>query len=71
MSQAQIAHELSELVGRPISADTYRKWETQSAIPHDVVIPFCYLTRFDAYELLSGEPYRLGKVIPFPRRANG
>ena len=66
LSQAKIAHMLTERVGREIAPDTYRKWEGESAMPHDVLVPFAYITGVDAYELLSGEPYRIGKVIPFP-----
>lgn len=68
MTHAQIAAELSQLSGRVIVADSYRKWESDSLLPHDLIVPFCYLTRIDAYELLSGEPYRLGRVIKFPGR---
>lgn len=35
-------------------------------MPHDVLVPFAYITGADLYELMSGEPYRIGKVIPFP-----
>jgi hypothetical protein len=65
-SQAHVARLLTDRVGREIAPDTYRKWESESGMPHDVVIPFAYITGVDAYELLSGEPYRIGKVIPFP-----
>lgn len=57
---------LTERVGREIAPDTYRKWESDSGMPHDVIIPFSYIVDCDAYELLSGEPFRIGKVIPFP-----
>jgi len=68
LSHAQIAAELSELTGRVILADSYRKWESESLIPHDLIVPFCNITRTDVYELLTGEPFRLGRVIQFPGR---
>ncbi len=74
LSQAQIARLLTDRVGREIAPDTYRKWEGESGMPHDVIVPFSYITGTDVYELLSGEPYRIGKVIPFPtpnRRISG
>jgi len=62
----EIAELLSQRVGRHIGWDTYRQWERTSLMPHDVIIPFCYLTGLDAYEFLTGEPYRLGQVLHFP-----
>lgn len=69
----EIAELLTQRVGRTIPWDTYRGWERTSLMPHDVIIPFCYLTGTDAYELLTGEPFRLGQVIHFPteRRKKG
>lgn len=74
LSQAQVAKMLTARVGREIAADTYRKWESDSGMPHDVIVPFSQITNADVYELLSGEPFRIGKVIPFPgqnRRVSG
>ncbi len=49
-----LAERLSARMGRPISADTYRKWETvDSSIPHDAILAFCDLTRLHPYQLLS------------------
>jgi transcriptional regulator with XRE-family HTH domain len=51
-----IAERLTVRIGRPISADTYRKWETiESSIPHDAILAFCDLTKVHPYELLSIE----------------
>lgn len=66
LSQAQVARLLTDRLGREIATDTYRKWEGENGMPHDVLVPFAYITGIDLYELLSGEPYRIGKVIPFP-----
>ena len=68
LSQAEVARLLTDRVGREIAADTYRKWEGENAMPHDVLVPFAYITGADLYELLSGEAYRIGKVIPFPTK---
>lgn len=66
LDKAEVAARLSERTGRNISYDTYRKWEEHTLMPHDMFVPFCYVTGTDLYELLSGEPFRLGRVIPFP-----
>jgi hypothetical protein len=74
LSQAAVADALTQRLDREIRADTYRQWEDMTLMPHDVIIHFCYLVGFDAYELLSGHPYKLGEVVPFPqirRKADG
>ena len=53
----QMAQRLSEKVGRPISADTYRKWESEAMIPHDVILAFCDLIAMHPYEFLSPAPF--------------
>lgn len=51
---SQISDRLSKAVGRPIPADTYRKWETiESAIPHDAILAFCDITKTHPYQLLA------------------
>ena len=52
-SHAQMAAKLSELVGRHIAADSYRKWETDAMMPHDVILPFCDLIKVHPYEFLG------------------
>lgn len=50
----RMAEALTERVGRPISADTYRKWETvESMIPHDAILAFCDITKTHPYGLLA------------------
>ncbi len=58
LSLAGIAQRLTEACHRPISADTYRKWETESLIPHDVILPFCDITRTHPFELLASVPFQ-------------
>lgn len=73
LSQGKIAEQLNKWVEREITADTYRQWEETSLLPHDLIIPFCYITGADPFRLLSGEPYRVANVVPFPtgkRKAN-
>jgi hypothetical protein len=49
-----IAQRLTAAIGRDISADTYRKWETvDSAMPLDAVLAFCDVARIHPYELLA------------------
>ena len=59
LSHAQIAEALTKTVNRPILADSYRKWESDNLLPHDLIIPFCEITGADLYELLAGVPFRL------------
>ena len=44
---------------RPIVPDSYRKWEKDSLLPHDLIVPFCEITGADLYELLTGSPFKL------------
>jgi hypothetical protein len=54
LNYVEIAARLTEAVGREISADTYRKWEgLESSIPHDVILPFCDITKTHPYLLLA------------------
>lgn len=48
-----IAAELSARMGRPILADTYRKWETESLLPHDAILPLCDILRAHVFTLLG------------------
>lgn len=55
-SYAQIAERLSEEAGRPVVADSYRKWEKTALLPHDLIPAFCELTRVHPLYLLEGPP---------------
>lgn len=68
LSQEEVCARLSAAVGREIRPDTYRKWELPVAkggalIPHDLIIPFSDITGMDPYELLTGQPFKLGRRI--------
>jgi hypothetical protein len=52
-SHARMAQELSHRVGRHIAADSYRKWETDAMMPHDVILPFCDIIKMHPYEFLG------------------
>jgi hypothetical protein len=53
-THAGIARLLTASVGREVSADTYRKWETtESSIAHDAILPFCDLTKTHPFQLLA------------------
>jgi hypothetical protein len=50
----RMADLLSDRMGRPISPDTYRKWETtESMIPHDAIAAFCDITHTHPFALLA------------------
>lgn len=67
-SLAAIAQDLSHAAGRRIEPDTYRKWEKDTLMPHDLIIPFCELTETDPWELLTGSPFDLGTYMASLRR---
>lgn len=67
-SLSTIAEDLSHAAGRRIEPDTYRKWEKDSLLPHDLIIHFCELTETDPWELLTGSPFDLGTYMASLRR---
>lgn len=69
-SFSEIARLLSRAVGREISADTYRKWETTaSSIPHDVILSFCDITKTHPYALLAKpDGHELDQLIASKKR---
>lgn len=73
LSREQLIEELSERSGLSISLETYKKWETRSFIPYNLIIPFCEVTGIDPYLLLTGTPFRIGRDsleerrLPFPK----
>lgn len=55
----QMAEALERKTGRPLSADTYRKYESGSArtaIRHEFILAFCDLTETHPFELLRTDP---------------
>lgn len=64
---------LSARAGVKVNLEAYKKWETRNPIPHNMIIPFCEITGTDPYELLTGEPFRIGRsrepavALPFSR----
>jgi len=54
LSHVDIAKLLTVKIGRKITPDTYRKWETTaSSIAHDAILPFCDITQTHPYALLA------------------
>lgn len=49
----QMAAALSSAIGRDIHADSYRKWESDSLLPHDAVLPVCDLIKVHAFKFLG------------------
>lgn len=50
---AAMATQLTKPIGREISADTYRKWESESLIPHDAILPACDLIHMHVFAFLG------------------
>jgi hypothetical protein len=64
LSYGQIADALTEAAGRPIAADSYRKWEKTALLPQDLIVPFCEITRIHPAFLLAGPAGSTGKGSP-------
>lgn len=52
-SLREMADMLSRAMGRPIRADTYRKWLDGTPLPLDAILPFCDITGTHPYKLLE------------------
>lgn len=57
LNQTQMAEELTKIIGRPITFDTYRKWEDDTTLPIDVIMPLCDLARVHPWEFLGPVPF--------------
>lgn len=66
LTRGEVAKQLSSRSGRPVVADTYRHWEKDALLPHDLIVPFCEITRISATYLLDG-PVAMGRM-PEPRQ---
>lgn len=63
LSREQIVDELNRRTGqKTLSLATYKKWELRTPIPHAYIIPFCEVVGADPYFLLTGKPFKLGKI---------
>lgn len=62
LSREEISQMLSTRTGQSLRVETYKKWELRTPIPHFFLIPFCEITEADPYFLLTGKPFKLGKV---------
>lgn len=70
LESAEIARRLTKEIGREISPDTYRKWETTaSSIPHDAILPFCDVTKTHPFQLLAKPTETELAPIPSGRKA--
>lgn len=49
----EMAAELSKALGREILADSYRKWESDSLLPHDAILAVCDLIQVHAFKFLG------------------
>ena len=65
LSREQVTEELARRTGQKLKVATYKKWELRTPIPHAYLIPFCEVVGADPYFLLTGKPFKLGK-IPSP-----
>lgn len=48
-----MAARLTMAMGRHISSDTYRKWESESVLPHDAILPVCDIAKIHPFEFLA------------------
>jgi hypothetical protein len=54
LDRPEMAAKLSRYLGRTVSSDTYRKWESSDATIHvDAILAFCDITGVDVKELLG------------------
>jgi hypothetical protein len=49
----EMAERLSKTLGREILADTYRKWEKDSLLPMDAILPVCDLIKVHVLKFLE------------------
>lgn len=49
----EISAALSEAMGREIPADSYRKWESDSLLPHDAILAVCDQIKVHAFKFLG------------------
>jgi hypothetical protein len=63
-SREDIARELTAHTGQKLKVETYKKWELRTPIPHFFLIPFCEIVGGDPWLLLTGKPFKLGKMYP-------
>jgi len=50
---SEMAAALSVALGREILADSYRKWESDSLLPHDAILAVCDLIKVHAFKFLG------------------
>lgn len=65
LTREEVTEQLIRRTGHKLKFETYKKWETRTPIPHAFIIPFCEVVGADPYFLLTGKPFKLGK-IPAP-----
>jgi hypothetical protein len=62
LSREEVIDQLHRRTGHKLKFETYKKWETRTPIPHAFIIPFCDVVGADPYFLLTGKPFKLGKL---------
>ena len=65
MTREEVVRQLSAHTGQKLKLETYKKWELRTPIPHSFLIPFCEIVGADPWFLLTGKPFKLGK-LPAP-----
>ena len=58
LTQTGMAQKFSEVCGRPISLDTYRKWEDETVLPIDVILFLCDLAGIHPFKFLAAVPFQ-------------
>lgn len=62
LSREDVIEALHRRTGQKLKLETYKKWETRTPIPHAFIIPFCEVVGADPYFLLTGKPFKLGRL---------
>jgi hypothetical protein len=53
LKMPEMAAELTKALGREIIPDSYRKWESDSVLPIDAILPVCDLIKVHAFKFLG------------------
>ncbi len=53
LKMPDMAAALTRAMGRTISADSYRKWESDSLLPIDAILPVCDLIKVHTFKFLG------------------
>lgn len=64
LEREDVVRELERRTNSKLKQETYKKWELRTPIPHFYIMAFCEIVGADPWFLLTGKPFRLGKIPP-------